>query len=356
MRCLTDAELHDVAAGESDAAATAHVSNCDHCRERLDVLRQALADLTRIANAVNLPPAAAARISDSIEHGHLVRGATSLRPATAAAFRWRPMLSALATAAALALIIFGMLPRFGAPTTLSASQVLGKSLQTLSNNTGIEFLEYELFIDGPTYGTWRIEQVIDHRQPTRYRVAAYSKDGVLQNAFSQDPDRGQRSELTRIDGRNYIVQVNGLPSLMPSTPQMVQALIEASISIMRDTSDPTLTVVTGATGTQYVIEIPAANGTPSAATMELQRARAVVNGADFRLQAFEATGTIFRQPLSVSYKLLRQRVRNPADVPATEFHIQPGDHDILLRGDPSNHPPGEFVTTIVRELAAARGF
>ena len=355
MRCLTDAELHDIAAGESDAAATSHVSNCERCRERLDTLRLTLGNLTRIVNGVHLPPAAAARIRRSIESGHLVRGATSLRPA-AAAFRWRPVLSALATAAALALVVFGMLPRFGAPTTLSASQVLGKSLQTLSNNTGIEFLEYELFIDGPTYGTWRIEQVIDHRQPTRYRVAAYSKDGVLQNAFSQDPDRGQRSELTRIDGRNYIVQVNGLPALTASTPQMVQALIEASISIMRETSDPTLTVVTAASGTQYVIEIPAANGTPSAATMELQRARAVVNGADFRLQAFEATGTIFRQPLSVSYKLLRQQVRNPADVPVTEFQIQPGDHDILLRGDPSNQPPGEFVTTIVRELAAARGF
>ena len=355
MRCLTDAELHAVAAGESNATATAHVSHCDHCRERLDTLRLTLADLTRIVNGVNLPHASAMRIRQSIESGHLVRGSTSLRPAPAA-FRWRPMLSALAMAAALALVVFGMLPRFGAPTTLSASQVLGKSLQTLSNNSGIEFLEYELFVDGPMHGTWRIEQVIDHRKPTRYRVAAYSKDGVLQNAFSQDPDRGQRSELTRIDGRNYVVQVNGLPSLMPSAPQMVQALIEASISIMRETSDPTLTVVAGATGTQYVIEIPAANGTPSAATMELQQARAVVNGADFRLQAFEATGTIFRQPLSVSYKLLRQQVRNPADVPATEFQIQPGATDVLLRGDPSNHPPGEFVTTIVRELAAARGF
>ena len=171
----------------------------------------------------------------------------------------------MAVAAIIALVVFGVLPRIGAPTTLSASEVLGRSLQTLSSTRGVEWVQYELVVEGIAQGAWRIEQLIDHDLPTRYRVAAFREDGVVHSALSQDPRRGQRSQLVRVDGRNYIVKVDALQSPMLSLPQMGQALVETVITMMQATSDQHLAVVGGAAGSQYVIEIPPVAPTDAAA-------------------------------------------------------------------------------------------
>lgn len=131
-----------------------------------------------------------------------MRGATALRGSPTASWHRAGWLSALATAAVVALVVFLILPSLGAPTKLSASEILGRSLQTLTNAHGIERLEYELAFSGMPDGPHRIEQVIDREHPSRYRFANYGPDGTLQSGISQDPLTRRRAQLIRVDGRN----------------------------------------------------------------------------------------------------------------------------------------------------------
>src|SRR5688572_1346287 len=322
MRCLTDVELQSFADGEestreASAAITAHVAGCSRCRERVGEVRRQIAAITALVNSVEeMPAETGSRVRHAVMAGRPVRGSTALRAPLPAAAAWRRtgLVSALATAAAIVGFVFGILPRLGAPTTLSASQILGRSLQTLSSARGIELLEYELVVDGLAHGSWRVEQLFDHDRPMHYRVAAYGPDGTLHHALSQDPLRQRRSQLVRVDERNYIVTVGAIPNAVLSLPQMVQALAETAITMMQATSDQNLTVLETSGGRQYIIETPPVAPAATAATLELRRARTVVDGTDFRIQEFEATGTLLRQPFSVSFTLIRRTVRPPSEV------------------------------------------
>lgn len=360
MRCLTDVELQALADGEAGEMTAVHLAGCGRCRDRVEEIRRRIADITALVDrAGDMPPAVEARVRQAVTSGRGVRGATSLRgPLPAGSWRRAALASALATAAVIA-VVFGALPRFGAPTTLSASEVLGRSLQTLqtmSSTHGIERLEYDLFVEGLTHGTWRVEQLIDYERPTRYRIAAYEADGALHAAMSQDPLRRRRSQLVRVDDRNYIVTVGSIRNPILSLPQMVQALVETAITTMQATSDQKLAVLDGPGGQQYVIEIPPAAPRSAVSTLELYRARTVVDGADFRIREFEAAGTLLRVPFLVSFKLIQRTVRPAADVPASEFDIQPGPGDVVLEGLPADEPAGELLNTILRELAKTRTF
>jgi hypothetical protein len=356
MRCLTRVQLQAIADGETNQPAAAHVAECVHCREQVEVLRaQMTAITTAIDTAGVMPPAVEARLREAVASGRPARGATSLRaPVPTSPWRRWGLIPALATAGVVAAVVFGVLPRLGAPTSLSASAILGRSLQTLSDTRGVERLDYELVVDGLARGAWRIEQLIDHDQPAHFRVAAYGADGTLQTIFNQDPSRQRRSQLVRVDGRNYIVTVGSIPNPVLSLPQMAQALAETAITMMQVTSDQNLIVQDTPSGKQYVIEIPAVV-TATAATLQLQHARTVVDGADYRIREFEASGTILRQPFSISFKLIRRTLRPSSEVQPSEFEIQAGPEDVVFEGAASNDPVTELLETIFRELARARG-
>lgn len=357
MRCLSDVELQAVADGEAGESAERHLTACRACRDRVEAIQRTLATVAATVSATGeMPAAAAARVREAIVAGERVRGATALRSPLPSASWPRTRVLSLAGAAVIVLaVVFGVLPRIGDPTTLSAAEVLGRSLEAMSASQGVELLEYELLVDGPTQGAWRIEQLIDHEQPTRYRVSAYDGTGTLEAAFSQDPERQRRSQLVRVDGRNYIVSVGAVTNPVLAVPQMARALMETAVTIMQATSDQKLTVVAGPTGTEYVIELPAVTASTAAATpLDLHRARAVVAGADFHIREFEAAGTLLRQSFSVSFKLLRRSARPSAEVPATAFEIQPGPGDVVLEGSAETEPMRELLTTIIRELAKAR--
>ena len=216
--------------------------------------------------------------------------------------------SALATAAVIALLVYGVLPRLGAPTTLSASEILSRSLQTMSSGQGVEMLEYEVAMDGMTSGPVVIRQVIDRDNPQRYKVASYGPDGVIMTALSQDPLAQRRSQLFHVDGTNYIVRVGAIHTPVLSLPQMAQALVETTIGIMQAKSDQQLTVEDGPNGQRYIIEIPPVTPANAAVTtLDIFGAHAVISGGDFRIQEFEATGTLLRQPFSVSVDCGRTR-------------------------------------------------
>ena len=360
MRCLDDVDLQAVADGEAREAVAAHAANCARCGERVDGIRR---HLRAIASAVNtgagLPPPLDARVRESVVSHGAARGSTTLRsPLRAPAWRRPPVMTGVAAVAVVVIVVFGVLPRLDSPTTLSASQVLGRSLETLSSATGVEMLEYELTADGIARGSWRIQLVVDHERPTRYRATTFGPDGQVQAAISQDPVKQRRMQLVRIDNRNYVVDVTPVPNPMLSMPQMAQALAETVITMMQATSDQKLTVVDGPEGRRYVVEIPPIAPPASAApTLDLHRGRTVVSANDFRIQEFEAAGTLLKQPFSISFRLLQHVVLSGSvQMSPDPFELQTGPGDVVLQGVPSDHPFDELLTTLVRELARSRTF
>jgi hypothetical protein len=352
MRCLSDSEVQALADGETLHPQLDHVSECASCSSRVGERRRDLAGVTMMMNALGeASPQLRARVRQSVAAGGVPRGATTLRAPVTARWRRPALVTALGTVAAVVVVVFWLLPRTGAPTTLSASEVLGRSLKTLSANQGVEFLDYELVADGLARGSWHIQHVIDYAQPTRYLVSAYTADGTLEFALSQDPRRQVRSQLVRVDNRNYIVDVEPMGQAVLSLPQVGQALIETAVTIMQASADQHLTVE----GDRYVIEMPPVPPRDGTATLDLHRARVVVKGnEDFRIDEFEASGALLKQPFSVSYRLIRREVWGAEGVPASAFEFPRGPDDVVLQGTASDEPARELLTTLVRGLALAK--
>ena len=355
MRCLTDVEVQAVVDGEASEDLHAHADACEACRARVRERRSQMETIASLIDADGMPSSALeARLRHAMSEVDGVRGSTVLRANKPSAWRSVGLVSALATAAVIALLVYGVLPHLGAPTTLSASEVLSRSLQTLSSAQGVERLEYEVAMDGMTDGPVIIRQVIDRDNPHRYKVASYRPDGTIATAVSQDPTTQQRSQLFHVDGTNYIVRVGAIHTPVLSIPQMAQALVETSIGIMQAKSDQQLTIENGPNGQRYIVEIPPVTPQSPSATLDLFSARAVISGTDFRIQEFTATGTMLRQPFSVSVKL-RTHEYIGGEATAESFAITPGPGDVVLEGQADEDPISELMTTVLRELGRARG-
>jgi hypothetical protein len=354
MTCLTDLEVHAVVDDQASEANREHVMTCAPCQRRVDERRHHMRNLTA---AIDLLGEVPAELNDRVQHaiasGRAVRGSTVLRHTTSSSFWPRAgWISAAATAAVVAVVVFVVLPRFGAPTRLSASQVLERSLQTLATGTGVESLDYELTIDGVAGGPFRIKHLIDRSNPNHYRVASYGADGLLRSAISQDPARQQRIQVIQVDGRNYFVKVAGIREPVLSLPQMAQALVESIIRMMQATADPTLTLQDTPHGREYIVETPTVASHGAAATLDLYHARTVISAEDFRIHEFEGSGTLLRQPFSVSFKLLEQTVVGAAEA---NFSLEPGPDDVAIEGTPGEGPFEELLTAIVREAGRTGG-
>ena len=375
MRCLTEVEVQAVVDDEASEERRAHAADCERCRARVDERRSQMATLASLVDADGMPSSMLeARVRNAIadrsdqpslielrrsavalaeaERTGDVRGSTVLRGNGHSPWRRLGWVSALATAAVIALVVYGVLPRLGAPTTLSASEILSRSLQTITSGSGVERLEYEVTMHGMTKGPLVIRQMIDRDNPNRYRVASYHPDGTIASAISQDPMTQRRMQLFHVDGRSYIVRVNGIHNPVLSVPQMVQALVETSIGIMQAKSDQQLTVENGPSGRRYIIDIPPVTPKNPAATLDIFGARAVISGTDFRIQEFEATGSLLKQPFSVSLKL---RMQEYLGGQTPSFDIEPGPDDVVLEGEAGDDPVSELMTTVLRELGQARG-
>jgi hypothetical protein len=364
MRCLTDVEVQAVVDGEASDLHRAHAETCETCRSRVDERRHHMDAVASLIAADAMPARVETRVRYAIND---VRGSTVLRARQTSSWRRLGVASALATAAIIALFVYAVMPRLGAPMTLSASEILSRSLQTITNGSGVEVLEYEVALDGMVNSPVVIRQVIDRDNPNRYRVASYHADGTIATAISQDPVTQRRMQLFHVDGTNYIVRVDGIRSPVLSLPQMAQALVETSIGIMQAKSDQQLTVEDGPNGRHYIIDIPPVTPKNPAATLDIFGARAVISATDFRIQEFEATGSLLKQPFSVSLKLRSHEILGPTRSttgaagltertgPPPSFEIEPGPGDVVLEGEASDDPLSELVTTVLRELGRARG-
>jgi hypothetical protein len=355
MDCLSDAELQAVVDDEADERRRAHLANCPACRTRADARRRLMTTLVALGDEGGVPPALEARLRDAVAGGGPTRGSTALRPSVPRGWRQPiPWASALAAAAVVGLIVFVGLPRLGAPTSLSASEILGRSLQTLTGAHGVEQLEYELVFTGFP-GPHRIEQLLDHEHPNRYRIADVGPDGVLQSAISEDSLAGTRAHLMRVDGRNYLIELTSTQAPPFSLPRLAQAQIETVIAMMQATADPKLTTIEGAGGTQYVIQIPTIMPASGASVVDLYQARVVIDAGDFRIRELEASGSMFKVPYSLSFKLIRRVMRQASDVAAAEFAIAAKPGDVILKGSATDDPISDVLGTVLRELGRLKG-
>jgi len=340
MNCLSDAEIQAVVDNEASEDARQHAAGCTRCLARTDARREQVAQIVALGDG-DLPSTLEARVRQAVASGRPARGSTALRSSAATAWqRPAPWVSALAAAAIVGLIVFAGLPRFGAPTTLSASEILGRSLQTLTSVRGVEQLEYELLFTGFS-GPHRIEQLLDHDHPNRFRVADFGPDGVLQSAFSEDSLARRRSHLVRVDGRNYIIELTSAQAPVVSLPQLAQAQVETVIGLMQATADQKLTTIDGPGGKLYVIQIPTMTPVTGGSVVDLYQARVVIDGGDFGIRELEASGTMLKQPYSVSFKLIRRTIRQAAEVAAAEFA--------------TNDPVFDVLGTVLRELGRLKG-
>jgi len=351
MACLTDADVQAVADGEAPDALGTHAAACASCRGRVDLRRIEMTELVAAAGRASPPPRLEARVREAARSAP--RGATALREVRGRAIGARAI-AALATAAATGAVVFLVLPRFGAPTRLSAAEVLGRSLQTLSNARGVERLEYELAFAGFGDGPHRIEQLVDHDRPTRYRIANYRADGTLESAISQDPAVGRRWHLIRVDGRSYIFELAAGRTPFLSLPELAEAQVEAIIGMMEATANQNLSIVDTAEGRQYVVQMPAAPPHATKALLDLYQARAVIDANDFHIAEFSATGTLLRQPYAVTFKLIRRTLQPAAGVAPGAFALEPGPDDVVLHGEATNDPLFDVLGTVLREVGRTK--
>jgi hypothetical protein len=303
----------------------------------------------------DVTPSLDARVRQAIATGRPVRGATTLREAPASGWRRTGWWSAAATAAALALFVFLVLPKLGAPTSISASEVLGRSLETLSSTSGVEMLDYELFVAGAMTEPHRVQHLIDHDQPGRFRFTNARADGTIEAAISQDPAANRRLHLFRVDDQNYVVELKVGRGAPLSLPEMGQALVETAISMMQATSDQNLATVDTPEGRQYVVEMPRVTPASTAAVLDLYHARAVIDERDYRIREFEASGALLKQPYSVSFRLIRRSVRPSAEVSPDEFRLPVTAADVVLSGETAQDPLTDVLTVALREIGRARG-
>ena len=307
MACLNDQTVQAVVDGEATDESRQHATSCEQCASRVAARRLEMATLIATGRADgDVPAALAGRVRRAIEADG-VTGATTLRSTAPRGRRFARLGAALATAAAVALVVFVWLPRVGAPTTLSAAEILNRSLATMTSASGVERLEYELVVSGAgmPQGAHRIEHLIDHDTPSRFRLSTIGPDGAVQSAMAQDP--ATRTALSTGE--------SGWPQLRHHRGHDVAAAGAAAdgpgADGGRDRHDagdgrPEAVHRAAPEGPQYVVEIPPLIPSGSAAAVDLYEARAVIDGSDFRIREFHASGALLKQPYTVTFRLIHR--------------------------------------------------
>jgi hypothetical protein len=367
MTCLSDAEIQAVLDGESDAAAAAHVAACAACAARRREMEVRL-DLLRLAagrETAPLLPAVERRVLHALGEAADVKGATRLRGEAPVTRRWNRLAWSAGLVSVAAVILFLLLPIGGTHATVSAAEVLGRSLLTLSEpaSSGIERLEYELTLEGlpaelaagMQQGSGRVEQLLDHSRPGRFRLAKYSPAGGLLAAIAQDPDAGRRVVALAIDGRQYRFEhvLSSAPALSPIDLQRYQ--FQAVIAAMQARSDQQLTEIAEGGDRYYQIETPPIVAGTGGGAWALHEARAVVHAGDYRVRELMARGELLGRPFAVSYRLARRELLDPSGVEPSAFELPESPDAVVIQGEGGMDPVGDALVSALREIARLRG-
>src|SRR5919109_1997968 len=194
MPCLNESSIQAVADGEATATEVEHVQSCEMCRRRVNETRHEMREFAREMSAVSTP-----RLK--LRRG----GSTTLRPDAVRPRKPAWIFVGVASAAVI-LALFVVFPAIDQRGRLNASEILNRSLATLSGD-GVELLKYHLTIDAPRMapaetGEAVIEQLIDH-ESGRWRFTRFAADGSLLSGIAEDPAAAAREVFIREGGRSF---------------------------------------------------------------------------------------------------------------------------------------------------------
>ena len=365
MRCLNDVQVQAVVDGEAAHDVRQHAAACPRCSGRVRDRETLTASIGQAMNiAVSVPPALARRVEQALTDGS-TQGATRLRNNRPQRLLWRRAAwsgAAVATATLVAIVFVA--PVIRGPATVSAAEILAKSVSRLTERVtdGVEYLEYELTLDGvpremmPDHvdGSYRVRQVIDHTTAGRYLVAAYDASGALTTLVAQDPASRRRTMLVRLNQQPFRFEFTLPEHMMLSPPEIQRLHMEASVAMMQVGGDQRLQVIESSTGRQYRIEVPRLTAVTPNAVWDLTEAQVVVDANDYHIVEFAVKGTFLKQPYSVSYRLISRAIAARVSVDAAEFEVPHDPGAIAIEGEGSAIPARDVAVVALRELARAK--
>jgi hypothetical protein len=360
MNCLTDLQIQAVVDREGAPEAIAHVESCARCQARVQERARLMAS---VGQAINLPLAIPPDLSRRVERALAespVSGATRLRHDRAPAASWRRIAwSAGGVVAATVIGVLFVAPMVKGPSTVSAAEVLARSVSRLSQpvTSGVEFLEYELTLDGvpremmPDHadGVYQVKQVIDHDTPGRYMVATYGPNGSLLSSVEQDPRTRRRIVTVLLGEQPFRFEFTVPDDVALSLPEMERLHMQASIAMMQASGNQLLQVVETPAGRHYRIEVPQVVSETPSSVWDLAEAQVVVDAGDYHVIEFAVKGTFLKQPYSVSYRLKTHAV--DASVQPDAFVTPFDPKAIAIQGDGSAIPARDVTVAALLEVA-----
>lgn len=356
-RCLSDTRIRAVADDEATELERGHVETCAECQARLRVAHRANDELTAIATSVAVPASLRAGVARAVT-GRDRAGATTLRDMAAPPWRSPLWLTAGAVAAAVAAVVF-VLPPLDAPRALSAAEILDRSLQTLSPATGTELRDFDLELQLPRMasmqnGKYRIEQLLDHETPGRYRIVRYASNGELLDAISEEPATGTRTVIMRVDGQPVAFRFTIERAHAAPLRDLERHHVEAMIRVLQAAAGQSVHEVDVAGGKRYVVELPHVTDAGASGLWELGRARVVVDASDFQILELTAAGSYMGESFSVSFRLRSRHVRPSAEVTPDQFELPSDAAVVTIEGAGTEDVGHDVLVTALRELVRSK--
>jgi hypothetical protein len=350
MSCLNEGRIQAVADGEATGAEVEHVQSCASCRGRVTETQSEMREFAREMAAISVPPALSV-VEGPLRMPRGSAGATTLRrqPPVRQQPAW---IFAAAAAAAVILALFVVFPSFDSRGRVNASEILNRSLATLSGS-GVELLKYQLSINAPRIapsetGEFLIEQLIDH-DTGRWRFTRFAADGSLLSGIAEDAGSNKREVFIRDAGRSFRFSFQLSAGDQMPLWDLQRRYAEAFIRLVQ-ASGARADLITNANGEQqYVIELPDAAGAAASPIFDLERARLVIDGQDFHVVEFSAAGSAVGDQVTIGYRLIERDVwaSAPADV---TFELPRDAGAIELRGEATPHIPNDVFQLLLRAV------
>jgi hypothetical protein len=358
--CLDNSEIRMAADGEANSRVMEHVASCPACSARVATATRATDELKRMADDVPVPPELEARVLHSAAAVDVRSrtGSTTLRPGHARSWVRPAWVSGLALAGTVVAFMFFM-PVSNAPATLSASEILGRSLETWAPGTGTELLEFDLTVDVPAIagienGTYRVEQLIDHDTPGRFRVTRYAPSGELVGAVSEDVAAGRRAVLMPTRAGTFAFTFAIQPQHGIGLRDIERHHVQAMLRILQTLAGDTVTETSEGGSRRYIVELPPIASAAGQSLWQLAAARVVVDATSFEVLEAKASGAYMGDPFSLSFGLRRRQVRPTASVPASEFELPANPSAIAIDATGTDNVAHDVMLAALEELARHR--
>jgi len=358
-RCLNEYELQAVVDNEAPAEHLAHVEHCPSCQENLAARRRLTDSVVDAAGSADLTDAARARLRTRVVDAP-ASGATTLRTVRKTP-RWAWGLP-LAAAAGF-FIYFVLVPGIDRQTTVSASEILGRSQAALSAPaSGVEILTYDLDLEGvlgdlvpaEQAGRFTVQELIDHDHEGRYRLVKLAPDGRIVGGAADDTLRGTRTRYLRVNGRGFLLRFDDAAPTALSIVALKKSALQIFIGLMQTSATQTLREVDRSGERCYEITIPGV-AVPATSLVALDRARAVVTASDSQLVEFSAAGKVSGQPFTMDFILRSRELKPSGSAVDADFDLTPEPGDVVLQGDATTNPLWDVLTRVLDAVPTAAG-